>query len=89
MKARLGFAISTAFDFEYYIIDEIIAVGDKDFKTKCTNYIEDLSKKRHLIVVNHDLNFLEKYCEVAIIINNGEVLYFDDITEALNYYKNH
>ncbi|WP_313666608.1 ABC transporter ATP-binding protein, partial [Atlantibacter hermannii] len=61
MKSRLGFGLSMAFKFDYYLVDEVTAVGDARFKQKC---IELFNQKRHssdLLMVSHSLNSLKDY----------------------------
>ncbi|EKR7577056.1 ABC transporter ATP-binding protein, partial [Escherichia coli] len=65
MRSRLGFGLSMAFRFDYYLVDEVTAVGDARFKQKC----EDLFKARHkeasFLMVSHSLGSLKNYCDAA------------------------
>jgi len=88
MKSRLGFGLSMAFDFDYYLVDEVTAVGDARFKQKCA----DLFKARHLqssfLMVSHSLNSLKEFCDVALFIGrNNKVTFFDSVQEAIEAYQ--
>jgi len=88
MKSRLGFGLSMAFKFDYYLVDEITAVGDAKFKKKC----EDLFNTRHeessFLMVSHSLGSLERYCDYALFVGrNNVVRCFESVAEAIEYYK--
>lgn len=88
MKARLAFAISMAVDFDCYLIDEVISVGDASFKQKCQ--IELFEKRAHksMILVSHELNIVKQYCDKAAILKAGEMTVYEDMEEAFGVYKN-
>lgn len=87
MKARLAFAISMAIDFDCYLIDEVISVGDANFKQKCQ--IELFEKRAHksMIIVSHELNIVKKYCDKAAVLDVGVMTVFDDMEEAFEIYR--
>ncbi|EEF6997437.1 ABC transporter ATP-binding protein [Escherichia coli] len=88
MKSRLGFGLSMAFDFEYYLVDEVTAVGDERFKRKCAKLFNDKYDKSNFIMVSHSLTFLKNYCDVALFIDEGnEVTYFSDVKDAIEKYR--
>ncbi|RKW43096.1 MAG: ABC transporter ATP-binding protein, partial [Moraxella sp.] len=82
MKARLAFAISMAVDFDCYLIDEVISVGDASFKQKCQ--IELFEKRAHksMILVSHELNIVKQYCDKAAILKAGEMTVYENMDEA-------
>lgn len=86
MKSRLGFGLSMAFNFDYYLVDEVTAVGDASFKKKC----EELFRQRHneasFLMVSHSLNSLKQFCDIAIYIGRNKVERYDDVTEAIERY---
>ncbi|MET3702886.1 ABC transporter ATP-binding protein [Citrobacter sp. UYEF32] len=87
MRSRLGFGLSMAFKFDYYLVDEITAVGDARFKKKCLDIFN--SKRRHsnFLMVTHSLNLLKQYCDIAIYIGrSNEVTYFEDVGDAIDTY---
>ena len=76
MQVRLAFAVAAHLDPDILIIDEVLAVGDQNFKDKCIGRIQNLSdnKSRTVIFVSHDLAAVQKLCNRAIFIDNGEII---------------
>lgn len=87
MRARLAFAISMAIDFDCYLIDEVISVGDASFKNRCQTELFEKRTHKSMILVSHELNLVKKYCDKAAILNAGELTVFDDMEEAFKVYK--
>jgi capsular polysaccharide transport system ATP-binding protein len=88
MRARLAFGLSLAIEFDCYLIDEVIAVGDQLFQEKCQRELFDKRKRRGFIIASHDLNLLRSQCTTALIVDNGHAKFFDDINQALDVYRN-
>lgn len=88
MRARLAFAISMAVDFDCYLIDEIISVGDASFHRKCE--IELFEKRAHksMIIISHELHNIKKYCDKVAVMHNGELIVYDDMDEGFAVYAN-
>ncbi|EGO6808398.1 ABC transporter ATP-binding protein, partial [Escherichia coli] len=87
MRSRLGFGLSMAFKFDYYIVDEVTAVGDARFKEKCAHYFKERHKESSFLMVSHSLNYLKEYCDVVIYIKSfNEVKYYSVVTDALAEY---
>ena len=88
MKSRLGFGLSMAFKFDYYLVDEVTAVGDARFKQKCSDLFSEKRETSNLIMVSHSLSSLSEYCDVALFLGrNNTLLYSDDIKEAIKIYR--
>ena len=88
MKSRLGFGLSMAFDFDYYIVDEITAVGDSRFKLKCANIFKEKSDKSNILMVSHSFKSLKDHCDSALFIRrSGKISYHDNIDDAIAEYK--
>ena len=87
MGARLRFALSLAFDFEVYLIDELTAVGDAAFKKKARDAFLRLSDHAGLVMVSHDEKNLMQFCKAGILLQQGRAYWFDDIRDALSQYK--
>jgi ABC-type polysaccharide/polyol phosphate transport system, ATPase component len=86
MRARLAFALSLAIEFDCYLIDEVIMVGDQNFQRKC---IYELFEKRHdraLILASHNEFFIREYCNRALVLNNGFGTVYTDMEEAIGIY---
>ncbi|OTP86635.1 ATP-binding protein, partial [Gilliamella apicola] len=63
MRARLAFALSLSIEFDCYLIDEVIAVGDSRFTQKCKKELFENKKDRSLILVSHNINAIKSYCD--------------------------
>lgn len=86
MRSRLSFAVSMAFDYDYYLIDEMISVGDQKFREKAEQSFTEKRGKASVILVSHNLKLHEKECDVGVYLRNGEAFYFDDIKSAIDAY---
>jgi capsular polysaccharide transport system ATP-binding protein len=88
MKSRLGFGLSMAFKFDYYLVDEITAVGDARFRAKCANLFKERHTEASFLMVSHNLNSLKEFCDMAIYIGkDNETIVFDDVEEAIIKYS--
>jgi capsular polysaccharide transport system ATP-binding protein len=88
MQARLAFALSLAIEFDCYLIDEIIAVGDARFHERCIHELFEKRKDRAFVIVSHDPNFIKSYCTRAAVLEHGSLTCFEKVTDALEYYMN-
>lgn len=87
MRSRVGFGLSMAFNFDYYLLDEAGAVGDASFRKKSQKLLDELKERSNIIMVSHDLKDLTKNCDVAFLVRDGQAEYFDDIQHAVEVYK--
>lgn len=87
MKGRVGFGLSMAFNFDYYLLDEAGAVGDANFRKKSQKFLDELKQKSNIIMVSHDLNDLTRNCDVAFLMRQGKVEFFENVAEAIEVYK--
>lgn len=75
MQARLGFGIATAIDPEILLVDEVMAVGDANFRERCSERIKHLlANGTTLILVSHNRSDIEKYCTREIRLDQGKVV---------------
>lgn len=86
MRARLAFALTLAIDFECFLIDEVIAVGDQRFQRKCYEALFVQRVDRAMILVSHDVNIIRQYCDKALVLKSGRGRVFDDVDLALDIY---
>ncbi|MDR6349209.1 ABC transporter ATP-binding protein [Pantoea sp. SORGH_AS_0659] len=87
MKSRLSFGLSMAFDFDYYLVDEVTAVGDARFKEKCSRMFQERHKSASFLMVSHSLSTLKEYCDAAIFIGrDNHVNYYDSVNDAIEAY---
>ena len=87
VKARLAFALSLAVEFDCYLIDEVIAVGDSRFAEKCRYELFEKRKERSIILVSHSHSAMKQYCDNAMVLENGHMHTFEDMDKAYEYYN--
>ncbi|WP_193097687.1 ABC transporter ATP-binding protein [Burkholderia sp. Z1] len=87
MRARLAFAISMAVEFDCFLIDEVIAVGDRRFHEKCKYELFERRKDRAMILVSHDAVTVKEYCDRACVLEGGRLHHFDDVDDAYDFYN--
>lgn len=87
MRARLAFAISMVVEFDCFLIDEIIAVGDSRFHEKCQIELFEKRKDRAMLIVSHDANFVRSHCDHAAVLIAGKLHAFDHIDHAYDFYQ--
>lgn len=87
MKARLAFALSIAIEFDCYLIDEVIMVGDHSFRDKCHYELFEKRADRALILASHSASLVKEYCNRAMVLKDGEGTMYSDVSEALEIYN--
>lgn len=87
MGGRLNFGLSMAFDFDYYLVDEVTGVGDPKFKNKAKEAFDNRRKNSTLIMVSHDMASIRESCDVCIFVDKGKIDFYDDIDYAINLYQ--
>ncbi|MEO1638512.1 MAG: ABC transporter ATP-binding protein [Pseudomonadota bacterium] len=86
MKARLAFGLSMAIDFDVYLIDEITAVGDEDFKKKSQAVFQDKLATSQIIMISHVASTIQQYCDCGILLEQGQIRFFDEVGDLLCAY---
>lgn len=86
MKSRLSFGLSLAFDFDYLLIDETLSVGDARFKKKSKEALMKKIETCNVLLVSHDMKTLQEICDSAIVVDNGQMKYFEDVNDAIEEY---
>ena len=87
MRSRIGFGLSMAFDFDYYLIDEAGAVGDAKFKKKSDAIYKEKLSNSKVIMVSHNMAEIEQWCDKVILVNSGKTIVYDDVKEGLEMNK--
>lgn len=87
MKARLAFALSLAIEFDCYLIDEVIMVGDHNFRQKCHYELFEKRADRALILASHSASLVKEYCNRAMVLADGQGAMFNEVGEALEVYN--
>jgi capsular polysaccharide transport system ATP-binding protein len=85
MRARLAFAVSMMIEFDCYLIDEVIAVGDARFRKKCQEELFEKRGDRAIIMVSHEADYLRDHCETACVLEKGVLHHFRQFDEALEH----
>jgi capsular polysaccharide transport system ATP-binding protein len=86
MRARLAFAISMAVEFDCFLVDEVIAVGDDRFQKRCHHELFEKRADRARIIVSHDPNIIRQSCTRASVLERGKLSHFDDVDSAYEFY---
>ena len=86
MRMRLAFSLSLAMDFECYLIDEVILVGDRRFQLKCHD--ELFGRRQHcgMIMAVHDAGVIKEYCQSALILKGGRGRLLQNVDLAARIY---
>jgi capsular polysaccharide transport system ATP-binding protein len=86
MLTRLAFALSMAIEFDCFLIDEAMVVGDVRFHERCHFEMFDKRKDRAFILVTHDANAIKMYCKNACVLHDGRLLHFESVDAAYDFY---
>jgi capsular polysaccharide transport system ATP-binding protein len=87
MRARLAFAISMVIEFDCFLIDEIVAVGDTRFHEKCMVELFGKRRDRAKIIVSHQPKYIRDHCTRASVLALGKLHHFDDVEGAFAFYS--
>lgn len=88
MTTRLAFALSMAIEFDCFLIDEAMVVGDARFHERCHLELFHKRRDRAFVLVTHDANVIKLYCERACVLHEGKLLDFDSVDAAYDFYMN-
>jgi capsular polysaccharide transport system ATP-binding protein len=86
MRARLAFALSMAVEFDCFLIDEVIAVGDMRFAEKCDRELFGKRGDRALIIASHVDTSIRQHCDTAAVLHEGRLHRFNDVDSAFSFY---
>ncbi|MBS1041374.1 ATP-binding cassette domain-containing protein [Gluconobacter cerinus] len=88
MAARLAFAISMSIEFDCFLIDEVVHVGDHKFHEKCQIELFEKRANRARVIVSHNEDFVREHCERAYVLKDGLFHSFEDVDEAIDFHIN-
>ena len=89
MRARLGFSIASAVNPEILLIDEVLSVGDQEFRERSMNKIlEMVEGSRTVVIVSHNFNIMKKICTRLVMIDKGKVTAIGEPEEVIEAYTN-
>ena len=90
MYMRLAFSVAISVDADILLIDEILAVGDTNFQAKCFNKLREIKASGvTIIMVSHDSNMIERFCDRAIWLNDGKIVEQGKTTQVVDAYMSH
>lgn len=87
MRARLAFAVSMMVEFDCYLIDEVVTVGDARFQARCQEELFEKRADRAVIIVSHESHYLRSHCDRACVLEKGVLHHFADIDGALKHHQ--
>lgn len=87
MRARLAFAISMVIEFDCFLIDEIVAVGDANFRDKCMVELFQKRASRAKVIVSHQTHYIREHCTRAAVLSEGTLHNFESLDEAFAFYS--
>jgi capsular polysaccharide transport system ATP-binding protein len=87
MKARLAFGMSMGIAFDWYLVDEITAVGDASFRAKCLSAFRNRLSEAGLLMTSHSPGVIRSYCRSGLVLERGEATFFEDVEEAIAFHE--
>ena len=88
MYVRLAFAVAVHVDPDLLLVDEVLAVGDEAFQRKCLDKIRSFQREgRTIVLVTHSLGQITEFCDRAVLLNKGEVLFDGVPHEAVRDFR--
>lgn len=87
MRSRVAFGMSMGIRFDTYLVDEITAVGDQQFRSKSRQVFRERMRTASAIVVTHNMPEVREFCDEGLVLENGKVRHFKDLDEAIACHK--
>jgi ABC-type polysaccharide/polyol phosphate transport system ATPase subunit len=87
MRARLAFAISMTIDFDCYLMDEVMSVGDARFRERCRVELFEKRLDKAMLIVSHSHRYLKGNCHRFLLLRDGVIEEHDDFEEVYFQYK--
>jgi capsular polysaccharide transport system ATP-binding protein len=87
MRSRLAFGVSMGLHFDTYLIDEVTSVGDAAFRQKSTELLLERLENSGAIVVSHGMGMIRRLCDMAVVLENGALTFYEDVEEAIALHK--
>ena len=87
MRSRLAFALSMAINFDVYLVDEIMGVGDQGFRKKCHAAFAAKREESSVIMVSHSMETIRDYSDVAILLTGNGLEIHEDVDHAIELYS--
>jgi ABC-type polysaccharide/polyol phosphate transport system ATPase subunit len=88
MYMRLGFAVAAHIDPDIILVDEVLAVGDESFQTKCMKRMQDLRREgKTIIFISHSMDSVRLLCKQVLLLSHGNVLAIGEPAEVITQYR--
>ena len=87
MKARVSFGVSMAVDFECYLVDEALSVGDGIFKARADAIFAAKRERASIIMVSHSPGTIRNYCDMGAVLSRGRLKLYDKLEDAIEAYQ--
>ena len=88
MRARLGFSIATAIAPDILLLDEVLGTGDEEFRGRSQQRIREMvARAKAIVLVTHDLTTVTEFCNRALLMEYGQVLYEGTPEETVEFYR--
>jgi capsular polysaccharide transport system ATP-binding protein len=87
MRARVAFGTSMAFEFNYYLIDEVMSVGDVTFKARSRDVFQQRLQKSKVILVSHNMALIKKMCDFVVHLDHGRATVYQDVAAGIAAYQ--
>lgn len=87
MRSRLAFGVSMGIPFDFYLIDEVTSVGDAAFRAKSSAVFRERMKNAGALFCSHSMPDVKNLCDMGAVLNNGELLFFEDVMEAIEVHE--
>jgi ABC-type polysaccharide/polyol phosphate transport system ATPase subunit len=88
MAVRLGFAVAAYVPADVLLVDEVLAVGDQEFRTKCMNRMAERRREgASILFVSHNLGAVESFCDRALLLTEGQIRAEGDPAETIEAYQ--
>jgi ABC-2 type transport system ATP-binding protein len=86
MFSRLGFAVAVNTDSDIFLVDEVLAVGDRPFKRKCMARMQEIREEgRTMLYVSHAAGSVAKMCDRVLVLEKGRLGYDGPVEEGIRY----
>jgi len=86
MQVRLAFSVAIHANREILLMDEVLAVGDMNFQKKCYDYFTQMKGKKTILFVSHDMGNMKKFCDRALLLQNGKIMKIGKTNEVAAEY---
>lgn len=87
MRSRVAFGLSMAFPFDYYLIDEVMAVGDPQFRQKSKSVFRERLRHSKVILVSHNMADIKDYCDVVVLLERGTATLYENVNLGIAAYQ--